>query len=150
MKSPKKHVLKHNFTRPFTNMGKIWGHHKCDSVSSTTNGKTSSPNLCRMSQNEPVVAKLWFSGILFGKSRLSPHVDVEGLVLVDLEASGPGAVGRVHQSHAQQLVVVVARPVEDRAGARQGWDVALWIGCALESTQPVIENKGNNQAFLTL
>lgn len=60
-----------------------------------------------------------------------PHVDVEGLGFVDFEASGPGAVHIVHDAHAQQLVVVAAGPVEDHAGARQGGDVALWVGGGL-------------------
>lgn len=63
--------------------------------------------------------------------RLPPHVDVKRLGDVDLEASGPGTVGCVHESDTQQLVVVVTGPVEDHAGAWQGGDVALRIGCAL-------------------
>lgn len=51
---------------------------------------------------------------------MSPHVDVERLRFVDLEASGPGAVGDVHETHTQQLVVVISGPVEDDAGSRQG------------------------------
>lgn len=61
----------------------------------------------------------------------APHVDVEGLGLVDLEAARPGAVWDVHESHAEQLVVVVAGPVEDHAGARQGGDVPLRVLRAL-------------------
>lgn len=53
---------------------------------------------------------------------------------VDLEAARPGAVGRVHEPDAQQLVVVVPGPVEDHAGAGQGGDVAVRIGCALGQT----------------
>lgn len=60
-----------------------------------------------------------------------PHVDMKGLGDVDFEASGPGAVRGVHESDTQQLVVVVARPVEDNAGARQGGDVALWVSRTL-------------------
>lgn len=56
---------------------------------------------------------------------------MEGLGFVDFEASGPGAVHIVHDAHAQQLVVVAAGPVEDHAGARQGGDVALWVGGGL-------------------
>lgn len=56
---------------------------------------------------------------------------MEGLGLVDLEASGPGAVGVVHDANAEQLVVVAAGPVEDHAGARQRGDVALRVGCSL-------------------
>lgn len=78
----------------------------------------------------------------------SPHVDVEGLGLVDLEASRPGAVGRVHEAHAQQLVVVVARPVEDDAGAWQRGDVALWVGCALGETR--LFNITRHIIFITL
>lgn len=65
------------------------------------------------------------------RERFPPHVDVKRLGDVDFEASRPGAVGRVHESDTQQLVVVVTGPVEDHAGAWQGGDVALWIGCAL-------------------
>lgn len=65
---------------------------------------------------------------------LPPHVDVKGLGDVDLEAPRPGAVGRVHEPDTQQLVVVVAGPVEDHAGAWQGGDVALWVGRALRRT----------------
>lgn len=64
----------------------------------------------------------------------SPHVDVEGLGDVDLKASRPRTVGGVHEPHAQQLVIVVAGPVEDHAGARQGGDVPVWIGRALRQT----------------
>ena len=64
-----------------------------------------------------------------------PHVDMEGLGLVDLEPSRPGAVGRVHEADAQQLVVVVPGPVEDHAGTRQGGDVALRVGWALAGTR---------------
>ena len=62
---------------------------------------------------------------------VSPHVDVEGLGFVDLEASRPGAVGSVHEANTQQLVIVVSGPVEDDAGAWQGGDVTLWIGRTL-------------------
>lgn len=61
----------------------------------------------------------------------APHVDVEGLWFVDLEASRPGTVGGVHETHTQQLVVVIPRPVKHNAGARQGGDVTLRIGRAL-------------------
>ncbi len=61
----------------------------------------------------------------------SPHVDVKGLGFVDLEASRPGAVGGVHEAHTQQLVIVIAGPVEDNAGARQGGDVTLRVGRTL-------------------
>lgn len=57
----------------------------------------------------------------------SPHVDVKGLGLVDLEASRPGAVRGVHEAYAQQLVVVIAGPVEDNAGSRQRGDVTLRV-----------------------
>lgn len=60
-----------------------------------------------------------------------PHVDVKGLGFVDFEASRPGAVGGIHEAHTQQLVIVIAWPVEDDTGARQGGDVTLWVGCAL-------------------
>lgn len=60
-----------------------------------------------------------------------PHVDVKRLGNVDFKASRPGAVGRVHEADTQQLVIVVTGPVEDHAGAWQGGDVALRIGCAL-------------------
>lgn len=70
-------------------------------------------------------------GSVMGETRLPPHVDVKRLGDVDLEASGPGTVGRVHESDTQQLVVVVTGPVENHAGAWQGGDVALWVGCAL-------------------
>lgn len=63
-----------------------------------------------------------------------PHVDMERLGLVNLEASRPGAVGVVHETHAQQLVVVVPGPVEHHAGAGQCGDVALWVGRALQHT----------------
>lgn len=56
---------------------------------------------------------------------------MKGLGLVDLEASRPGAVGGVHETDTKQLVVVVAGPVEDHAGAWQGGDVALGVGCTL-------------------
>lgn len=56
---------------------------------------------------------------------------MKGLGFVDLEASRPGAVGGVHEAHTQQLVVVVAGPVEDNAGARQGGDVTLRVGRTL-------------------
>lgn len=69
----------------------------------------------------------------------SPHVDVERLELVDLEASGPGAVGRVQESNTQQLVVVVSGPVEDDAGAGQGGDVTLWVGGPLTQINPPTE-----------
>lgn len=62
---------------------------------------------------------------------VSPHVDMKGLGDVDFEASRPGAVRGVHESDTQQLVIVVARPVEDNAGARQGGDVALWVSRTL-------------------
>lgn len=65
---------------------------------------------------------------------LIPHVDMERLGLVDLEASRPGAVGVVHESHTQQLVIVVPGPVEHHAGARRCGDVALWVGRALQRT----------------
>ena len=58
---------------------------------------------------------------------------MEGLGLVDLEAARPGAVGRVHEAHTQQLVVVVPGPVEDHAGAGQRGDVAVWVIGALEA-----------------
>lgn len=56
---------------------------------------------------------------------------MKGFGFVDLEASRPGAVGGVHEAHTQQLVVVVAGPVEDNAGARQGGDVTLRVGRTL-------------------
>ena len=64
--------------------------------------------------------------------RAVPHVHVEGLGLVDLKPSRPGAVGRVHEAHTQQLVIVVPRPMEDHTGAGQRGDVAVWVGGALE------------------
>ena len=65
-------------------------------------------------------------------SECLPHVDVERLGLVDLEASGPGAVSVVHEAHTQQLVVVIPGPVEHHTGA--GWrrDVALGVSRALQ------------------
>lgn len=63
---------------------------------------------------------------------------MEGLGLVDLEAPRPGAVGRVHEAHAQQLVVVIPRPVEDHAGAGQRGDVALWVGGTLETERSAV------------
>lgn len=56
---------------------------------------------------------------------------MKGLRLVDLKASRPGAVGRVHEANTQQLIIVIAGPVENNAGARQGGDVTLWVGCTL-------------------
>lgn len=56
---------------------------------------------------------------------------MKGLGFVDFKASRPGAVGSIHEAHTQQLVIVVAWPVEDDAGARQGGDVTLWVGRAL-------------------
>lgn len=61
----------------------------------------------------------------------SPHVDMEGLGFVDLEASRPGTVGGVHEAHTQQLVVVITWPVENNTGARQGGDVTLRVGGTL-------------------
>lgn len=61
----------------------------------------------------------------------SPHVDMKRLGFVDLEASRPGTVGGIHETHTKELVVVVAGPVENNAGAWQGGDVTLWIGRTL-------------------
>lgn len=56
---------------------------------------------------------------------------MEGLGFVDLEASRPGTAGGVHEAHTQQLVVVIAWPVENNTGARQGGDVTLRVGGTL-------------------
>lgn len=56
---------------------------------------------------------------------------MKGLEFVDFEASRPGAVGGVHEAHTQQLVIVIAGPVEDNAGAWQGGDVTLRVGRTL-------------------
>lgn len=80
----------------------------------------------------------------------SPHVDVKGLGLVDLEAPGPGAVGGVHASHTQQLVIVVAGPVEDDAGARQGGDVTLRVGRTLGQMYSLMTNGFRRVTFIIL
>lgn len=56
---------------------------------------------------------------------------MKGLGFVDFEASRPGAVGGVHEAHTQQLVIVIAGPVEHNAGAWQGGDVTLGVGRTL-------------------
>lgn len=56
---------------------------------------------------------------------------MEGLWFVNLKASRPGAIGGVHETHTEQLVVVIAGPVEDNAGAWQGGYVTLWVGRTL-------------------
>lgn len=66
-----------------------------------------------------------------GEKHFPPHVNVERLGDVDLEAPRPGTVRRVHESDTQQLIIVIPGPVEDYVGAWQGGDVAFWIGCAL-------------------
>lgn len=71
------------------------------------------------------------SGLRGNPSPRLPHVDMKRLGDVDLEAPRPGTVGDVHEPHTQQLVVVVAGPVEDHAGAWRRGDVTLWVGCPL-------------------
>lgn len=41
-----------------------------------------------------------------------PHVDVEGFRLVDLKTSRPGAVGNIHETDTEKLIVVISGPVE--------------------------------------
>ena len=48
----------------------------------------------------------------------APHVDVEGVYLVDAEAARPVTTGVVHDAHTQQLVQVQPRPVERQLAAR--------------------------------
>lgn len=60
-----------------------------------------------------------------------PHINMERTVFVDLKAPRPDAVRNIHQSHAQQLIIVVARPVEHNAGTRKCGDVAIRIRCSL-------------------
>lgn len=64
----------------------------------------------------------------------SPHVDMEGIILVDFKASRPNAIGNVHQPDTQQLIVVIAWPVEHHTGTRQGGNVAIRVGCSLKHT----------------
>lgn len=60
-----------------------------------------------------------------------PHIDVKGFGFADLKASRPGAIGDVHKAHTQQLVIVIAWPMENNTGARQGGNITLWVGRTL-------------------
>lgn len=59
---------------------------------------------------------------------------MEGIILIDFKASRPDTIGNVHQPDTQQLIVVIAWPVEDHTGSRQGGNVATGIGCSLRHT----------------
>lgn len=59
---------------------------------------------------------------------------MEGIILVDFKASRPNAIGNVHQPDTQQLVIVIAWPVEHHTGTRQGGNVAIGVGCSLKHT----------------
>ena len=52
-----------------------------------------------------------------------PHVDVEGVDLVNTEPSRPLTWRVVHDAHTQQLVKVKSRPMEGQLTTRQGWQV---------------------------
>lgn len=68
-----------------------------------------------------------------------PHIDVERFRLVDLKTSRPGAVGYIHETDTEKLIVVISRPVEHNTGSWQGGDISLWICCTLQ--QVIITNK---------
>lgn len=59
---------------------------------------------------------------------------MEGIILVDLKASRPNAVGDIHQSDTQELVIVIPRPMEHHTGAREGGNVTFGVGVALKHT----------------
>lgn len=61
-----------------------------------------------------------------------PHVDMEGIILVDLKATRPNTIGNIHQSDTQQLIIVIPRPVENHTGTRKSGDVTFGIGCSLK------------------
>lgn len=65
---------------------------------------------------------------------------MERLWFADFKPSRPGAVGYIHESNTQQLVIVISRPVEHHTGAWQCGDVSIWICCALECSHSASYN----------
>lgn len=59
---------------------------------------------------------------------------MEGIILVDFKASRPNTIGDIHQSDTQELIIVIAGPVEHHTGTRKGGDITFRIGCSLEHT----------------
>ncbi len=70
--------------------------------------------------------------------RWVPHVDVEGFRLVDLKTSRPDAVGNVHETDTEKLIVVISGPVEYNTRAWQGGDIALWICSTLQANKTLL------------
>ena len=80
-----------------------------------------------------------------------PHVDMERLWFVDLKASRPCAVEGVHEAYTQQLVIVIAGPVEDNTGAGWSGDITFWVGRTLGQNSSLMTAATNifvyNQIF---
>jgi len=64
---------------------------------------------------------------------------VERFRFVDLKTSRPGAVGYIHETDTEKLIIVISRPVEHHTGSWQGGDISIWICCSLK--QVIITNK---------
>ena len=75
------------------------------------------------------------------RERRLPHVDVEGVDGVEVEAARPAAVRTGHDADAEKLVEVDARPVEGESTAGQGGQVVV-NSRLLKHTQRLIHSCG--------
>lgn len=68
---------------------------------------------------QPSLEHIWWHWV--------PHVDVKGFWLVNLKTSRPGAVGNIHETDTEKLIIVISGPVEHNTRAWQGGDISFWI-----------------------